>query len=248
MRLCLDCRTSIDHRHGKSKRCVPCQHNRNRMEANRRYNEKKPFKTCLHCKRLHRRVEHHCSIECRTAGAKRRKVKGPKRRICANETCRLPFVSSRHQLFCQVECSKESRRRRSAPDKLELVCSVCDERYVLERGDLKLRKTKYCSYVCRRTAQSMMRHGVKGDKHLIRLCMTFDFCMSCFAPFEEPSRLSGRHIDHDHASGWFRGVICGRCNVAAGMQPDSRALRLLADYLDRTTPVLNIGAIEWSGN
>ncbi|MGW4042960.1 endonuclease domain-containing protein [Streptomyces sp. NPDC004721] len=55
-------------------------------------------------------------------------------------------------------------------------------------------------------------------------------CDSCG---EEPAK----HIDHDHASGEYRGYLCKGCNQAAGLLRDnpSRALAL-ATYLVERTP------------
>lgn len=41
-------------------------------------------------------------------------------------------------------------------------------------------------------------------------------------------------IDHDHASGAIRGVLCHHCNVAIGHMRDSpERLRAAADYLEK---------------
>ena len=41
------------------------------------------------------------------------------------------------------------------------------------------------------------------------------------------------HIDHDHATGAIRGVLCGGCNQALGFAKDNPAtLRSLAEYLE----------------
>jgi hypothetical protein len=41
-------------------------------------------------------------------------------------------------------------------------------------------------------------------------------------------------IDHNHATGHVRGIICAPCNIMAGHAKDVSAhLRLVADYLDR---------------
>lgn len=46
---------------------------------------------------------------------------------------------------------------------------------------------------------------------------------------------SGRlHIDHDHATGKFRGLLCPDCNLTLGkMKDDPELLRRAADYLER---------------
>jgi hypothetical protein len=54
-------------------------------------------------------------------------------------------------------------------------------------------------------------------------------CRICKTDFR---RASDKHVDHDHASGAVRGVLCGNCNRAIGLfQNDPRRLRTAAAYL-----------------
>jgi hypothetical protein len=58
-------------------------------------------------------------------------------------------------------------------------------------------------------------------------------CAICdrIPPLRHKSRTL--HIDHDHATGKFRGLICSLCNTVLGKMDDSpRLLRLAADYLE----------------
>lgn len=50
-------------------------------------------------------------------------------------------------------------------------------------------------------------------------------------------RTTGRsgnalHVDHDHATGQVRGLLCNQCNRALGLVENSEVLRKLADYKD----------------
>jgi len=57
-------------------------------------------------------------------------------------------------------------------------------------------------------------------------------CMGCGGPF-----IGGPHpgakIDHCHATGLFRGLLCNNCNVVIGMAgEDPERLRALATYIE----------------
>lgn len=43
-------------------------------------------------------------------------------------------------------------------------------------------------------------------------------CAICRA--DEPPGKNGWHIDHDHATGNIRGILCGNCNTGIGMLAD----------------------------
>jgi hypothetical protein len=51
---------------------------------------------------------------------------------------------------------------------------------------------------------------------------------------ETPKSGKGWHIDHCHATGKVRGILCRACNIALGLADDSpERLRAMAAYLER---------------
>mgnify|MGYP001583258875 CR=1 FL=1 len=66
-------------------------------------------------------------------------------------------------------------------------------------------------------------------------------CEACGQPESMPSRKR-LSIDHDHASGQFRGVLCAACNSILGLaRDDPRMLRCLADYIEERINASRLG-------
>ena len=76
---------------------------------------------------------------------------------------------------------------------------------------------------------------------LIRAQMDFRFCQACKEPFDRDRKMGKPAIDHDHVTGSFRGIICGRCNLVAGLANEIHQLLGIAMYLKERTPVPSIG-------
>jgi hypothetical protein len=57
-------------------------------------------------------------------------------------------------------------------------------------------------------------------------------CTGCLTPFSLTRRAC---IDHDHLTGFVRGLLCDHCNQALGLvKDDPIVLTQLASYLDKT--------------
>jgi len=76
------------------------------------------------------------------------------------------------------------------------------------------------------------KFGIKPDEYKAMLEAQSNCCALC------QKQGTGRHyrlvIDHDHATGKIRGILCHRCNIAIGIFKDSPAL--LQSAINYLTP------------
>lgn len=76
------------------------------------------------------------------------------------------------------------------------------------------------------------RYGVTHDE-AVRL-LSVKACDACGSALAGAGK-NRRHIDHDHASGRVRGVLCGGCNIAFGqLRDDAARVEALLAYARRT--------------
>jgi hypothetical protein len=76
-------------------------------------------------------------------------------------------------------------------------------------------------------------HGMTIEQFDKMLAAQGGVCAICAG---EPSMANSRdrclHVDHDHATGKIRGLLCNRCNRALGLFRDNAAvLSVAAEYL-----------------
>jgi hypothetical protein len=80
------------------------------------------------------------------------------------------------------------------------------------------------------------RYGIGVDEFDALVSEQGGVCAICRAPDPE-------HVDHSHATGDVRGILCFNCNGGLGQFKDSTdALRNAAHYLEARDPALR----EWS--
>ena len=78
-----------------------------------------------------------------------------------------------------------------------------------------------------------MNYGMSLEAFASLLCAQAGLCASCDDQLGPAGRML--HVDHCHATGTVRGLLCRGCNIAAGLVNDSpERLRLLALYLERS--------------
>lgn len=78
------------------------------------------------------------------------------------------------------------------------------------------------------------RYGLTPDQYWQMFEAQGRRCGICRAT---PARNARLRIDHDHASGTVRGLLCGRCNTGLGSLGDTiESLAAAVAYLKRSTP------------
>ena len=76
-------------------------------------------------------------------------------------------------------------------------------------------------------ARRITRYGVTPEQYDQMLLEQGGFCVICDLPMGRPD------LDHDHATGKVRKLLCASCNKAIGMmQEDPDRLRAAAQYLE----------------
>lgn len=78
------------------------------------------------------------------------------------------------------------------------------------------------------------RYGITSGKYYETLEVQGGGCGICGRPNADIEGQKRLHIDHDHATGDFRGLLCAKCNTALGKFDDSvDILQKAIDYLSR---------------
>jgi hypothetical protein len=75
-------------------------------------------------------------------------------------------------------------------------------------------------------------YGVTPDQYEQMMLGQDGRCAICRSE-EWPGKGNRPHVDHDHATGKVRGLLCGKCNVGLGnLDDDPARLRAAAAYLE----------------
>ena len=123
-----------------------------------------------------------------------------------------------------VEFPKDSRVKTG----LKAFCKACDHLVYLAR---KNKSPEQYAYHCWEI-KLKREHNLTPAEYEAKVTLQGDSCMICNINKSELSkRLS---VDHDHATGENRGLLCDRCNKVLGMVSDStQLLSECIKYLDK---------------
>jgi hypothetical protein len=117
-------------------------------------------------------------------------------------------------------------------------CKVCiaiywDKYRKTHKEKIRLISKKYEAANKDRIADQKLRHkyGFSLAEKQEMYCKQNGTCATCLFVFES---VNAAHLDHNHATGKVRGLLCSDCNHVAGKVKDSPArLRFIADYLEQ---------------
>lgn len=188
------------------------------------------------CKEAHR------SAATSAAWAERRKS-----RVCPVCGVAIPDDKFGKAMTCSKTCSvRWANMRRAARLKAERRAAQgpCD-RCGGEVPETRRAGSKFCSAECKHLTQNDRwreskphynrgrLYGLTPTRYEAMLAGQNNRCAICRSP-EWGGKHNVPHVDHDHASGIVRGLLCDNCNNGLGrFRDDSARLRDAAVYLER---------------
>lgn len=91
-------------------------------------------------------------------------------------------------------------------------------------------RARYCSQPCRIKARRQEAYGLTHEELAVLLAQ-HEVCAICKTT---EWGKKGPQVDHCHATGRVRGVLCSNCNQGLGrFADDPQRLRKAAEYLER---------------
>lgn len=110
-------------------------------------------------------------------------------------------------------------------------CRTCERRRKADRRKRLRDDPEFVRHNLNANVKS--RFGITVDERDDLLASQGGRCAACAEATAFNGSSVGAHVDHDHATGRVRAVLCHRCNVALGVAKESAArLRALADYVE----------------
>ncbi|QWY83978.1 endonuclease VII [Microbacterium phage A3Wally] len=129
----------------------------------------------------------------------------------------------------ETKLASEFHKNKSTKDGLFYRCKECNSAHVKKWQQSnpdywKTQKGRSEVIALQRRART---YGITVEE--VRLLMAETHCEIC-----DTEIVGHKNIDHDHATGKVRGVLCGPCNRALGIfQDDEAVLQKAIDYLKK---------------
>lgn len=191
----------------------------------------------------------YCKATCRYKASAKRNAKSHNtyRRDWRSRQPRTPTPTGRTCLWCGVSIDHRRRDAKycgdnhaarywyalNVPRPTGRICLVCGDAI----ADSVDTKRIYCKVNCQAAATRIRRYGIDLADYFRMEREQNHRCAICGCE-ENDSRQGRWCIDHDHATGAVRGLLCSNCNWLLGHAKDSAAtLRAAAAYLERSSAI-----------
>jgi hypothetical protein len=130
--------------------------------------------------------------------------------------------------------------QKSDPTASDKTCSACklvkpktDFYGESRNGDGCMSVCKACFGLQQRDRTLRRKYGVSAEQYDAMVAAQDGRCLICKNP--PPPEQRGLVVDHCHATGRARGLLCNNCNALLGMAADDVSrLRAAIDYLERS--------------
>lgn len=189
--------------------------------------------TCEHCgqtfdPKRRRYGAMYCSKRCNDNArtARKRATRGMRAEVCAQCGIALPVDRRSDTRFCSTRCGQNWRNAQTGARTLAekaasgRICRGCGDPIAPERPASAL----YCSEACKIASRRHETYGL--TKHELDVLLDqHEVCAICLS---SDWGQKGPQVDHDHATGRVRGVLCNNCNNGLGRFRDDPALLLEA--------------------
>lgn len=182
--------------------------------------------SCAHCGTTFVKPKHssiHCSRKCFYAARYRRENADRVRRSLICEQCGKSLENRPQARFCSEQCGSDFRS-----DGMK-TARRADRRPCVHCGTpIPLHARRFCSRTCALAHRRPEKYGLSPDDLRLLLAQN-EVCAICRTA---DWGHKGPAVDHDHATGRVRGVLCSNCNQGLGrFKDDPVRLRAAAEYL-----------------
>lgn len=102
------------------------------------------------------------------------------------------------------------------------------------KKELQELKDRFLEYGVRWKTLSYFKqtYNITIEEYLQLIIDCDNKCIVCNTSFKDNTK--NRHVDHDHATGKVRGILCGNCNIALGLLKDNpNTISNLLDYINK---------------
>lgn len=113
------------------------------------------------------------------------------------------------------------------------ICKTCQKayrstKYAEDPERYRSLQRAYSRIPGRKLKERLIRYGISRDMYDNMYALGCEICGKHFISTKDA------HMDHDHATGLFRGLLCSWCNHGIGQfKDDPIRLRSAADYLEK---------------